>query len=45
MSYKAYLFDLDGTIYRGDEVIPHAPETLAELRTAIESSGTDDGQQ
>ena len=32
MSYKAYLFDLDGTIYRGDEVIPHAPETLAELR-------------
>jgi len=31
-NYKAYLLDLDGTIYRGDEVIPNAAETIAELR-------------
>lgn len=30
--YRAYLFDLDGTIYLGDEVLPGARELLAELR-------------
>lgn len=30
--YPLYIFDLDGTIVRGPEPIPHAPETLAELR-------------
>lgn len=30
--YKGYLFDLDGTIYRGENVIPGAPEALAALR-------------
>ena len=33
MSFKAYFFDLDGTVYRGSEPTPHAQETLAELRT------------
>ena len=32
MPTKAYLFDLDGTIYRGNEPTPHAAETLIELR-------------
>jgi 4-nitrophenyl phosphatase len=32
MRYKAYLFDLDGTLYRGDHPFPHAAETLAKLR-------------
>ncbi|HEY0868381.1 MAG TPA: phosphoglycolate/pyridoxal phosphate family phosphatase [Fimbriimonas sp.] len=32
MKYKAYLFDLDGTLFRGTSVIPGAPEVLAELR-------------
>lgn len=32
MPFKAYLFDLDGTIYRGNEQTPHAAETLTELR-------------
>lgn len=27
-----YIFDLDGTLYRGEEPCPHAPETVAELR-------------
>ncbi|MFZ5825278.1 MAG: HAD-IIA family hydrolase [Bacillota bacterium] len=31
--YKGYLFDLDGTIYLGDSVIPGAPEALAALRS------------
>lgn len=30
--YSCYVFDLDGTIYRGDEVIPGAAEALRELR-------------
>ncbi len=30
--YRAYAFDLDGTLFRGNEPIPHAVETLAELR-------------
>lgn len=32
MRPKAYLFDLDGTIYRGNEPTPHAAETLGEIR-------------
>jgi HAD superfamily hydrolase (TIGR01457 family) len=32
--YSAYLFDLDGTIYLGDRVLPGAVETIAALRTA-----------
>jgi len=31
-SFDHFLFDLDGCIYLGDQVIPSAPETLAELR-------------
>ncbi len=31
-AYSLYIFDLDGTLYRGDQVLPHAVETLAELR-------------
>lgn len=29
---QTYIFDLDGVIYRGDEPLPHASETLRELR-------------
>jgi len=29
---QAYLFDLDGTVYLGEEVIPGAPEAIARLR-------------
>ena len=32
--YSAYLFDLDGTIYVGDTLLPGAAETLTELRKA-----------
>ena len=32
--YSAYLFDLDGTIYLGDKVLPGAAETIAALRAA-----------
>ena len=32
MQYSAYLFDLDGTIYLGDHLLPRAAETLATLR-------------
>jgi phosphoglycolate/pyridoxal phosphate phosphatase family enzyme len=32
MQYSAYLFDLDGTIYLGDHLLPRAAETLAALR-------------
>ena len=32
--YSAYLFDLDGTIYLGDHLLPGAAETLAALRAA-----------
>ncbi|MEZ0326389.1 MAG: HAD-IIA family hydrolase [Fimbriimonas sp.] len=31
MQYKAYIFDLDGTLFRGEEVIPEAVATVAEL--------------
>ncbi|ACQ79760.1 HAD-superfamily hydrolase, subfamily IIA [Beutenbergia cavernae DSM 12333] len=30
--YDAYLFDLDGTIYLGDQLLPGAADLLAELR-------------
>jgi NagD protein len=30
--YQAYLFDLDGTIYLGDELLPGAAHTIAALR-------------
>ncbi|MEA2557346.1 MAG: glycerol-phosphatase [Actinomycetota bacterium] len=33
-SYDVILFDLDGTIYRGDAAIPHAPESVARIRAA-----------
>jgi NagD protein len=32
--YSAYLFDLDGTIYLGDTLLPGAAETIAALRKA-----------
>ena len=32
--YDALLFDLDGVLYRGDESVAHAVETLASLREA-----------
>jgi len=31
--YSAYVFDLDGTIYLGDALLPGAAETIARLRT------------
>jgi 4-nitrophenyl phosphatase len=30
--YPLYILDLDGTLYRGNEVLPGVPETLRELR-------------
>src|SRR6185503_11473378 len=33
-AYDAFLFDLDGVLYRGDEAIPRAAETVATLRQA-----------
>lgn len=32
--YNAYIFDLDGTIYLGDRLIPGAAQTIAALRLA-----------
>lgn len=32
--YRGWLFDLDGTVYRGEGVIPGAPEVIAALRAA-----------
>jgi HAD superfamily hydrolase (TIGR01450 family) len=32
--YKAYIFDQDGTIYLGDQLLPGAAETIAALREA-----------
>jgi HAD superfamily hydrolase (TIGR01457 family) len=32
--YDAFLFDLDGVLYRGAEAVPGAPEALAALRAA-----------
>src|SRR6266536_3046373 len=34
MNYDAYIFDLDGTIYLGDQLLPGAAETIAALRAA-----------
>lgn len=34
MIYDAYIFDLDGTIYLGDQPLPGAAETVAALRAA-----------
>ncbi len=31
-AYDGYIFDLDGTIYLGDMLLPHAAEVLAHLR-------------
>ncbi|MGQ9473946.1 MAG: HAD-IIA family hydrolase [Candidatus Caldatribacteriaceae bacterium] len=31
-SFRVFLFDLDGVIYRGEEVIPYAPQLIRELR-------------
>ena len=33
-AYDCLLFDLDGVLYRGEEPVPAAPPTLAELRRA-----------
>jgi 4-nitrophenyl phosphatase len=33
MSHRLLIFDLDGTLYRGEEVISGAPEVVAELRS------------
>jgi NagD protein len=33
-TYSAYIFDLDGTLYLGEEVLPGAAETVAALREA-----------
>jgi 4-nitrophenyl phosphatase len=30
--YREYIFDLDGTLYRGDEAIPYAADVLQKLR-------------
>ena len=32
--YDAFLFDLDGVLYRGTEVVPGAPEAVSRLREA-----------
>jgi arabinose operon protein AraL len=32
--YSAYIFDLDGTMYLGDALLPGAAETIARLRTS-----------
>jgi phosphoglycolate/pyridoxal phosphate phosphatase family enzyme len=32
LPYRGWLFDLDGTVYRGDELIPGADATIAALR-------------
>src|SRR3712207_6152344 len=34
MQYDAYIFDLDGTIYLGDELLPGASETVAAIRAS-----------
>ena len=33
-AYDAFLFDLDGVLYRGSQVVPGAPEAVARLRAA-----------
>ncbi len=32
--YEAYIFDLDGTVYLGDALLPHAQRTITTLRNA-----------
>lgn len=32
LAYEAYIFDLDGTVYLGDELLPTAGETITSLR-------------
>ena len=32
MNWQGFVFDLDGTIYRGEKAIPGAPQVVAELR-------------
>ncbi len=32
--YQAFIFDLDGTIYRGEKLIPKAADTICELQKA-----------
>ena len=32
--YRGYVFDLDGTVYLGDSLLPHAAETIRGLRRA-----------
>jgi len=32
LAYRGYIFDLDGTVYRGEKAIPGAPQTIAALR-------------
>ena len=32
--YDVLLLDLDGVLYRGDEPVPHASETMAAIRRA-----------
>ncbi|MFT5370118.1 MAG: arabinose operon protein AraL [Candidatus Latescibacterota bacterium] len=34
MRFQGYIFDLDGTVYLGDALLPHAKETIAQLREA-----------
>jgi HAD superfamily hydrolase (TIGR01450 family) len=34
LPHRGWLFDLDGTVYRGDTLIPGAAETIAALRAA-----------
>ena len=33
MPFNAYIFDLDGTVYLGDALLPTARETVLELRS------------
>lgn len=34
MTYRGYLFDLDGTIYLGDQLLPGAAETIHEIKSS-----------
>ena len=34
LPHRGWLFDLDGTVYRGEQIVPGAAETIAALRTA-----------
>ena len=34
LPHRGWLFDLDGTVYRGEELIPGADATIAALRAA-----------